>query len=69
MWSPAEQIVKSAENNAAIPELVAVAAAASSNAATRCSKTATVGFDIREYKCPPTSILYKAAAWRVSRNT
>ena len=47
IWSPAEQMVITAVVSAAMPEAVAVAATPPSSAATRCSSTATVGFEIR----------------------
>ena len=55
MWSPCEHMTITAVAKAAIPDAVAVAATAPSKAATRCSKTATVGFEIRVYKWPPSS--------------
>ena len=54
---------------AAIPLEHAMALDPPSNAASLCSNAATVGLDILEYKCPPISILYRAAASSVSLNT
>ena len=51
---------------ALIPDAVARAAEPPSRAATLSSKTATVGLEILEYICPPSSKLNRAAAWSVS---
>ena len=45
-----------------MPDEVASAAVPPSNEATLSSKTATVGFDILLYMCPPLSKLNNAAA-------
>ena len=47
IWSPDEQMVITAVVSAAMPDAVAVAATPPSSAATRCSSTATVGFEMR----------------------
>ena len=45
-----------------MPDEVASAAVPPSNAATLSSRTATVGFEILLYMCPPLSKLKRAAA-------
>ena len=60
--SPASQMFSIAIICAAIPLEVATAARPFSNAAMRSSKTATVGFDKREYTLPKVCRLNKLAA-------
>jgi hypothetical protein len=68
MCAPAPISVAIARCSAAWPLAVPIAPAPFSSAATRSSKTATVGFEIREYTWPARSMLNSAAAWSVSRN-
>ena len=62
MWSPFCASVKSAVICAAIPVAAASAARPPSRAATRSSKAATVGFEMREYTLPNVCRLNRLAA-------
>ncbi len=68
-WSPGSSSVNSAAACAAIPLANATAPAPPSRFATRSSKTATVGFMMREYVFPYSCRLKYAAADSGSSNT
>ena len=54
---------------AAWPLAVHTAPTPPSSEAMRSSRTATVGLEIREYRCPLTSRLNRPAAWSTESNT
>ena len=69
MCEPAPISVAIARWQAACPLAVAIAPTPPSRAEIRSSKTALVGFVIREYTCPARSTLNSDAAWSGLLNT